>query len=86
MVYRLFYIASNSFGDSEPSLILTVAASELPDAPTDLTIDWALSSKTSLMVKWTAPERKPDSLITGYFLEMDRGFLGSEFTRVYDGS
>jgi uncharacterized membrane protein len=38
------------------------------------------------MVTWLAPSAEPASPITGYILEMNEGFLGSEFTRIYDGS
>jgi len=38
------------------------------------------------MVKWVAPTTEPSSLILGYLLEVNRGFLGSDFLQVYDGS
>lgn len=76
-VYRFAYFAVNDFGSSESSLILTIASTELPEPPTDITIDWDRSTKTSLQILWNAPVVEPASLITGYYLEMDEGFLGS---------
>lgn len=57
----------------------------MPDPPTDITIDWTRSSKTSLAVNWVAPSVVPSSPITGYTLEMDDG-NGGQFTQIYDGS
>lgn len=41
VVYRFAYYAVNDFGTSDPSLILTIASTELPEPPTDIVIDWA---------------------------------------------
>lgn len=38
--YRFQYVATNSYGDSNPSSVLTIAASELPDAPDAPSVDW----------------------------------------------
>lgn len=71
--YRFRHVATNEFGDSPQSLTLTVAASALPDEPTNIVIDWTKSSKTSLFVKWSSPATTPSSAIEGYMLEMDDG-------------
>jgi len=76
-VYRFAYFALNDFGSSDSSLILTIAATDLPNPPTDITIDWERSTITSMMIQWHAPQVKPASTITGYKLEMDQGYLGS---------
>jgi len=60
-VYRFAYFALNDFGSSDSSLILTIAATDLPYAPTDITIDWERSTVTSLMIQWKAPLVKPAS-------------------------
>jgi hypothetical protein len=86
IVYRFTTYALNDYGVSPASLILTIASSHLPDPPTDIVIDWPQSSKTSMMVQWQAPTVQPDSIITGYLLEMDQGNLGSIFELIYDGS
>lgn len=49
-VYRFKYTAVNDFGESDDSLVLTIASTELPDPPTDIVIDWDQSDKTSLMI------------------------------------
>lgn len=85
-VYRFAYFALNDFGSSDSSLILTIAATDLPNPPTDITIDWERSTTTSMMIQWQAPQVKPASTITGYKLEMDQGYLGSQFSVIYDGS
>ena len=71
--YRFNYLAHNVLGDSPRSLTLTVAASPLPDPPTDLVTDWDQSTKTSLMVEWSEPAVLPPSPILGYILEVDDG-------------
>ena len=68
IIYRFTYYALNEFGSSAASLIFTIAATELPDPPTDITIDWTRSNKTSLLVQWVEPAVEPDALITGYYL------------------
>ena len=85
-VYRFTLVAVNDFSSSDPSLILTVACSALPDPPIDVTIDWTKSTKTELVVQWSAPASQPASLITGYLLEANEGFEGSKFVQVYDGT
>lgn len=61
--YRFRYFATNEFGDSEPSLTVTVAASTLPEPPIDIEVDWTLSSKTSLFIRWSEPLTHPDAPI-----------------------
>ncbi len=46
----------------------------------------AAATTTSMMILWQAPQVKPASKITGYKLEMDQGYLGSQFSVIYDGS
>jgi hypothetical protein len=82
--YRFQYYAHNSYGDSLPSSIITVAASVLPVAPGIPTIDWTLSSKTSLNILWPAVA-DPPSPIVGYILLMDNG-RGGSYSTVFDGS
>ena len=71
--YRFGYIAVNAFGESLSSEFLNVAASTLPNPPTNIVIDWDQSTKTSLFVKWSEPAVKPSSPILGYLLHMDDG-------------
>jgi len=52
---------------------LTLAATDLPESPEDIAVDWNSSTKTSLMIMWNQPRNLPASLITGYKLEMDDG-------------
>jgi hypothetical protein len=73
LTYRFQYYATNAYGDSPGSAILSAAASQLPGAPGTPTIDWTLSSRTSLFVGWAAPSTLGESPILGYLLEMDRG-------------
>jgi len=77
LVYRFAYLAVNEFGTSVQSEVLTIAASALPNAPISLAVDWSKSSKTALWIDWAEPSELPASLITGYILEMDQGFIGS---------
>lgn len=65
--YRIQFAAENSYGESARSRTLTLAASELPDIPDAPEIDWALSSKTSLFIRWN-PVDDPASPIVGYIL------------------
>lgn len=74
--YRFRYFANNKFGDSAPSLTLTIASSYLPEPPTDIIINWARSTKTSLFIEWSRPVVLPDSPILGYILQMDDGAGG----------
>lgn len=83
--YRFDFIAVNEYGNSPESFTLTVAASTLPDPPTDIVIDWDLSTKTSLNVKWSDPVNTPASPILGYVLYIDDGD-GGQFSVAYDGS
>lgn len=77
--------AVNDYGTSAASRILTIASTELPDPPTDIVVDWDQSDKTSLFISWQAPAQNSASIITGYKLEMNQGYLGSAFTQIYDG-
>ena len=83
--YRFQYIALNDFGASEPSLTLTIAPSYLPDPPTNIEVDWELSTKTSLLIRWSDPIVTPSAHILGYLLYMDDG-NGGQFELIYDGS
>lgn len=85
VIYRFNYFALNEFGSSGASPILTIAATTLPDAPTDIAVDWTRSNKTSLFVQWKQPAVEPAALITGYLLQIDDG-SGGQFTTVYDGT
>ena len=82
--YRFEYYAVNSFGDSNPSNSITVAASALPIAPTAPMVDWSKSAKTSLYIYWSTVT-DPDSPVIGYILEMDDG-KGGAFSTIFDGS
>ena len=82
-IYRFQYFATNDFGDSPGSIILSAAATDLPNAPTDLTADWAKSTKTSIHLSWTAPT-DPDQPVHGYLLQTNSG--NGTFYTVYDGS
>ena len=83
--YRFDYVAENDLGRSPESLTLTVTATLLPDPPINVEVDWDLSSKTSLYIRWSDPLVAPASPILGYLLYMDDG-LGGQFSLVYDGS
>lgn len=84
-LYRFQYYAVNAMGESAPSATTTIASSALPDAPTNIIINWTISTKSSLGLEWLAPAVVPSSAITGYLLEMDDGH-GGQFSRIYDGS
>lgn len=64
---------------------MTIAATELPGSPKDILVDWQRSDQDNLLIKWSAPETEPASLITGYLLEIDDG-NGGQFALAYDGS
>ena len=76
VVYRFTYYATNSFGSSVASKILTIAATNLPNKPENISVDWAKSTKTSFMLSWKAPSVLPEYPIQGYKLEMDDGHGG----------
>ena len=83
-VYRFQYVATNAFGDSPGSAVLSVAAAALPGAPGAPYIDWTQSTKTSLFVRWIAPVvTPPDAAAYGYRLEMDDG--NGTYVTKYDG-
>jgi hypothetical protein len=75
-VYRFNYYAKNQFGESTASQILTIAATSLPNSPTNIVVDWTKSTKKSLMLQWSAPLIDSEYPISGYQLEMDDGFGG----------
>jgi hypothetical protein len=76
LIYRFTYIALNAYGESEPSSILTIGVTDLPDVPSDIVVDWDRSDKDYMMIQWSAPANDPALLITGYTLEMDNGHGG----------
>ena len=86
VTYRFQYYATNVYGDSPGSVIISATASRLPDAPGTPTIDWTQSSRTSLFVRWVASSTGslPESPILGYQLQMDSG--NGTFVQVYDGA
>ena len=58
--YRFRYKSVNAFGSSIYSPELPVAAIPLPATPDPVTKVQALSSKTSLVLAWTAPSVDPE--------------------------
>ena len=80
LVYRFTYHAHNEFGVSEGSHVLTLAASSLPLAPTDVTINWEGSSSTELLVEWKNPLTLPAKLITGYEILVVKKYSDYSFT------
>lgn len=83
-VYRFQYVATNAFGDSPGSAILSVAACNLPGPPGAPYVDWSLSGRTSLFMRWVPPiVTPPDAAAYGYRLEMDDG--NGTFITKYDG-
>lgn len=85
LVYRFQYYATNAYGDSPGSAILSAAASRLPEAPGSPEVDWARSGRSSLFVTWAATSTGtlPEAPILGYRLEMDSG--NATFVEVFDG-
>lgn len=86
LIYRFQYFATNIYGDSRGSDIVSFAATVLPDPPGSPTIDWALSGATSLMVNWTATSTGtlPEAAILGYLLQVDEG--NATYVTVYNGT
>jgi len=72
--------AKNSKGYSDYSEIVSIAASSPPAKASTPTVDYSLSSKSALFVKWnlSPDDIGPGGLITGYKLYADDG-LGGEF-------
>jgi hypothetical protein len=86
LIYRFQYYATNIYGDSPGSDIVSLAATILPDPPGSPSIDWGLSSRTSLMVNWTASSTGtlPEAAILGYLLQVDSG--NATYSTVYNGT
>ena len=61
-------------------------AASLPDPPTALTIDSALTSTTQASLTWTAPVSNGGSAIIGYQVMFDRGLGGSFFDSITETS
>jgi hypothetical protein len=82
-IYSFKFRALNSKGFSEFSEILSVAASDPPIKANTPTVDYALSTKNSLFIKWqlTTDMVTPGGRIIGYYLYCDDG-LGGAFTIV----
>ena len=70
VVYRFRYYATNAYGDSPGSAILSAAATGLPDAPGSPQVDWELSGSHSLYLYWEATSTGdlPAAPILGYLL------------------
>ena len=77
-LYSFRFKASNAKGDSEYSAILTVACSSPPEQADMPAVDYSLSSRTSIFLKWqlNADGIGPGGLISGYKLYMDDGYGG----------
>ena len=86
VVYRFQYYATNAFGDSPGSAILSAAATQLADAPGSPQVDWDLSGSHSLYLRWAATSTGtlPEAPILGYLLQMDSG--NATWATVYDGA
>ncbi len=80
-IYKIAYIASNEFGDSEYLTELTVGVGAAPPAPTNF-IEASSSSSTAKVI-WDKVTTS-DLPVLGYIVQMDDG-LGGDFSVVYDG-
>ena len=82
-VYSFKFLAENSKGQSDFSEILSAAAIDPPAKASMPTIDYELSSSTSLFVSWArnTDGAAPGGLTTGYSLYMDDGY-GGQFTEI----
>lgn len=85
-VYRFQYYATNEYGDSPGSAILSAASTNLPDSPGAPAVDWSQSGRTSLYIHWAVSStgNLPEAAILGYLLQMDSG--NATFVTVFDGS
>ena len=80
-VYRIYTVASNVFGDSEPSQQVIIGLGAKPPAPTTGPLR---TPSTTMLLSWPSVTIS-DLPVLGYILEMDDG-LGGDFVTVYDGS
>ena len=83
-IYQFYWVAVNTYGDSDASEILKVAAADEPAQPSAPDINYDYSTKTSAYIEWTAVAdgTSPGGLITGYDLYMDDG-MGGDFDLIY---
>ena len=84
-IYAFKFRAHNSKGFSDYSTMVTIAAVDPPDQPSAPTINYDLSSESSLFIYWVrvADQQSPGGLVTGYSLLMDDGF-GGTFSEVFN--
>ena len=78
-LYSFKFRAKNSKGYGGFSTVTTIAAIDPPDQPNAPSVDYTLSSESTLFIQWdaVADQPGPGGLITGYSLWMDDGYGGS---------
>jgi hypothetical protein len=84
-IYRFKFSATNSIGEGEASLSVTIALANPAAKPAAPTLDRAMSTKTSLYIRWLAVTPVDGLAVEGYKLGMVRLGTG-DTTVVYDGS
>jgi titin len=84
-LYRFKFSALNSLGEGEVSPLLTVALVDPAPVPARPTLDAALGTKTSLLVRWAAVVPADGRPVDGYKLYMTELGTGTA-TCVYDGA
>jgi len=82
-IYKFRFRAKNSKGYSEFSGAVSIAAVGPPSKPATPSVDYKLSTRSQLYVKWSmnADGTSPGGLITGYKLYADDG-IGGEFSLI----
>ena len=81
--YRFTLVLTNAFADSSQSNAVSVHTSTTPLQISAPTVDWTLSSKTTLYIKWASVFDSTASIL-GYILSMDDG-NGGVFTDIFEG-
>ena len=71
-------------GLSEYSSVLTVLAAQIPDAPTQLINNAAITTSYQIGLSWSAPEFDGGSALIDYAIWYDSG-VGSTFTELVNG-
>jgi hypothetical protein len=85
-IYSFRFKARNSIGYSEYSQILSVAATSPPTKAATPQVDYTLSDRMSLHLKWDLNSDGPGGIgtaISGYKLYMDDG-RGGLFSAIFD--
>jgi len=80
--YKFYVKARNVIGQSIPSSEVIILAAQIPDAPTSLSNDAAVTNANTIGLTWVAPLFNGGSLIMFYRLQFDGSSNGVTFTDV----